>query len=304
MSRNLQIDLLFNYASLAIVAAGGLLVNLLVGRALGATALGVFNQAFAVYIAASQLAVGGVHIAVLRSVAQASQRPVQARSVAAGLTLSLLLGSLLCSLVLLSRSLIGKLLGSPEVGAALLYVGPALVPFALNKTLLATLNGLGSMRRFAVLQSLRLLSLLAVLSVVAARRRPAAELTVALLAAELVVLLVAAPHVLRRLQLRPAHVERNWIERHLAFGVKGLLSGVFIELNTRIDVLAIGYFLSDAEVGRYSLAAVFAEGLYQCLVVVRNQMNPVLAKLWVTRDEHGVLRLVHRGWRYLYPGMT
>ena len=303
MSRTLQIDLLFNYASLAIVAAGGLLVNLLVGRALGAAALGVFNQAFAVYVATSQLAVGGVHIAVLRSVAQAAGRPEQARSVAAGLALSLLLGSLLCALLLLSRELVGRWLGSPEVGVALLYVGPALIPFALNKTLMATLNGLGSMRRFAVLQSLRLVALLAVLAVVAARGQSAADLTLALLVAEVVVLLAAAPHVFRRLQLRPAHVERGWMERHLAFGVRGLLSGVFIELNTRIDVLAIGYFLSDADVGRYSLAAVFAEGLYQCLVVVRNQMNPLLAKLWVAGDVEAMLLLVHRGWRYLYPGM-
>jgi len=304
VNRALQVDLLFNYASLAIVAVGGLLVNLLVGRALGEGALGVFNQAFAVYVAASQLAVGGVHIAVLRSVAQATAETEQARSVAAGLTLSLLLGSCLCAMVLLSRNVVASLLGSPAVGAALVFVGPALVPFALNKTLLATLNGLGSMRRFAVLQAVRLLALLAVLSWIAWRRQPAEQLTLALLASELIVLALAAPSVFGRLRLRPAHVERPWLRRHLAFGVRGLLSGVFIELNTRVDVLAIGYFASDADVGRYSLAAVFAEGLYQCLVVVRNQMNPVLAKLLLAGDPLPVLSLVRKGWRYLYPGMT
>ncbi|HKO91808.1 MAG TPA: hypothetical protein VJU61_11675, partial [Polyangiaceae bacterium] len=208
MNRALQVDLLFNYASLAIVAAGGLLVNLLVGRALGEVALGVFNQAFAVYVAASQLAVGGVHIAVLRSVAQASDEAVRARSVAAGLTLSLLLGGASCALILLSRELVASWLGSPAVGAALSFVGPALVPFALNKTLLATLNGLGSMRRFAVFQAVRLLALLGVLSWIAWRRQPAEQLTFALLAAELVVLALAAPSVFGRLRLRPGHIER------------------------------------------------------------------------------------------------
>jgi O-antigen/teichoic acid export membrane protein len=304
VSRALELDLLFNYASLAIVAVGGLLVNIVVGRALGEGALGVFNQAFAVYIATSQLAVGGVHIAVLRSVAQAAGQPEQARSVAAGLALSLLLGSSFCALVCSSRGLVGALLGSSEVSAALLFVGPALVPFALNKTLLATLNGLGSMRLFALLQALRVLVLLGVLSALALHARPASELTLSLLVAELVVFCAAAPVVIHRLSLRPGHVERHWLERHLAFGVRGLLSGVFVELNTRIDVLAIGFFLSDAEVGRYSLAAVFAEGLYQCLIVVRNQMNPVLAKLLLAEDTQGVLALVRKGWRYLYPGMA
>lgn len=304
MSRALEIDLLFNYGSLAVVAVCGLLVNLVVGAALGEGALGVFNQAFAVYIATSQLAVGGVHIAVLRSVAQAAGRPEQARSAAAGLALSLALGSSLGAVVCFCRGLVGALLGSAEVGAALLFVGVALVPFALNKTLLATLNGLGRMRHLALLQALRVLVLLGVLSAVALLQRPVSELTLALLVAELVVFCAAAPAVIRRLQLRPSDVSRGWMERHLAFGVRGLLSGVFIELNTRIDVLAIGLFLSDAEVGRYTLAAVFAEGLYQCLIVVRNQMNPVLAKLLLADDTDSLLALVRKGWRYLYPGMA
>ena len=58
---------------------------------------------------------------------------------------------------------------------------------------------------------------------------------------------------MRQLQLRPVHVCRSWLKRHLAFGARGLMSGVFLELNTRIDVLAIGLFLSDTDVGTYSI---------------------------------------------------
>jgi O-antigen/teichoic acid export membrane protein len=79
---------------------------------------------------------------------------------------------------------------------------------------------------------------------------------------------------------------------------------VFIELNTRIDVLVIGLYWSDEHVGRYSLAAVFAEGLYQCLVVLRNQMNPVLAKLWAVGAKDELLALVRKAWRYVYPGIA
>jgi O-antigen/teichoic acid export membrane protein len=82
------------------------------------------------------------------------------------------------------------------------------------------------------------------------------------------------------------------------------LSGVFLELNTRIDVLAIGFFASDDAVGRYSLAAVFAEGLYQCLIVVRNQVNPTLARLLAQKETTQLLTLVRRAWRYLYPGIA
>ena len=58
MATSFKLDLLFNYASLAILATSGLVANLVVARLMGEAALGVFNQSFAIYIACSQLAVG------------------------------------------------------------------------------------------------------------------------------------------------------------------------------------------------------------------------------------------------------
>lgn len=303
-SKTLSLDLLFNYASLAVVALGGLLTNVIVARYLGEAALGVFAQAYAVYIAASQLAVGGVHISVLRSVAQArGARAEQGRLVASGLTLSLALGTAVGAVVLLGRGQLGTLLSSSELPGALAFAALALLPFSLNKTLLSALNGLERMRVYALLQALRVVVLLLTLSVLAWSHRPAAQLTLGLLLAELCVLSLALPLVVRQLQLRPTQVCRSWLERHLSFGARGLMSGVFLELNTRVDVLAIGLFLSDVEVGRYSIAAAFGEGLYQCLIVVRNQLNPRLATLILDQDRAPIQRLVHRAWRYLYPGM-
>jgi O-antigen/teichoic acid export membrane protein len=305
LSRGLKIDLLFNYASLGVLAAAGLLMNLVVVRLMGEAALGVFNQAYAIYIASSQLAVGGVHISVLRSVAQAQGGPREvARVIASGLVLSGSLGVLWCVIIALSRGVWGALLDSPGVVGSLSFVAPALILFSINKTLLAALNGLQSMRVFAVLQALRFCVLIGALTIVACWQRPVAELSAAFLVAELVVMAVAVPCVLAKVGFRHVHIERTWLMHHLQFGAKGMLSGVFIELNTRIDVLAIGFFLSDKEVGRYSLAAVFAEGLYQCLVVVRNQVNPVLCRLLLLPDRQPVLRMVHAAWRYLYPGMA
>ncbi len=303
MSRSLKVDLIFNYASLAVLAVSGLLMNLVVVRLVGEAALGVFNQAYAVYVVCSQFAVGGVHLSALRAVAQAqTDRAARASAIAAALLLSAIFGVLIGALVLATRGLWAGALGSPEVGQALLFIGPALVLFSLNKTLLGALNGLQRMRVFALLQSLRFIALIAALIGLAWSGHSAAELCVAFLIAEACVLAVAAPTLLRLIPVRLAHVQKTWLRSHLAFGARGLLSGVFLELNTRIDVLVIGYFWSDTDVGRYSLAAVFAEGLYQSLVVVRNQVNPLLAQLSLAPDPAPIVRLVRRAWRYLYPG--
>jgi O-antigen/teichoic acid export membrane protein len=69
---------------------------------------------------------------------------------------------------------------------------------------------------------------------------------------------------------------RRWIAEHLRFGGKAFPSGLFSELNTRIDVLILGAFATDAVVGVYSLAAILAEGMYQLLVAVRTTYAPAL----------------------------
>src|SRR5262245_61985915 len=130
MSRALQVDLLFNYASLAVLAVSGLLMNFVVVRLVGEAALGVFNQAYAVYVVCSQFAVGGVHLSTLRAVAQAkADRAEQAAAVATALLLSAVLGVLIGALVLATRQLWASALGSPEMGRALTFIAPALVLF-------------------------------------------------------------------------------------------------------------------------------------------------------------------------------
>lgn len=304
MSRRLKIDLAFNYASLGVLAVSGLVMNLVVVRLAGEAALGVFNQAFAIYIAASQLAVGGVHISVLRSVAQTTPESAeQAAVIASGVALSLGLGCSVGALTWLTRGFWAWALDSQAVADSLSFVAPALAFFAMSKTLLATFNGLERMRLFAVLSALRFVILIAVLTFLAWRGSPAAHLSASLLISEICVALAAGTCLALTRRVRASNIQQSWIRHHLAFGARGLLSGVFIELNTRIDVLLIGAFSSDRDAGRYTLAAVFAEGLYQCLVVVKNQMNPALAKLLLENQTAQIIALVRRAWRYLYPGI-
>jgi O-antigen/teichoic acid export membrane protein len=259
----------------------------------------------AIYIAASQLAVGGVHISVLRSVAQTpAESAEQSAVIASGLALTLALGCVVAALVWLTRGFWAWALDSQPVGDSLAFVAPALVFFALSKTLLATFNGLERMRVFAVLQALRFVTLISVLALLAWRRHPAHHLSASLLISEICVTLAASVCLGLSRPVRISSVRQAWIRHHLAFGARGLLSGVFIELNTRIDVLLIGAFSSDRDAGRYTLAAVFAEGLYQCLVVVKNQMNPVLARLLLAKQATEVVSLVRRAWPYLYPGIA
>lgn len=67
--RRFVLDWSANFVSLGFLAISGLLINSLVTKFYGPAALGVFNQVFAVYILAAQLATAGVQYSVLRYVA-------------------------------------------------------------------------------------------------------------------------------------------------------------------------------------------------------------------------------------------
>src|SRR5262249_44642809 len=150
---------------------------------------------------------------------------------------------------------IGGMLDSPGTAEGIAWATPGLFFFALNKILLAAVNGLQRMRAFAVYQSLRYVLILAALCGFALfdrERAHAAHLAGVFSFAEGGLFLVLALEVW--LQLR-GPLESGWRARvpaHLSYGLRSIGSGVLLELNARVDVLMIGWYLSDAQVGIYT----------------------------------------------------
>ena len=68
------------------------------------------------------------------------------------------------------------------------------------------------------------------------------------------------------------------------FGLQAMPIGLIAEINTRIDILCLNLFLSDSIVGLYSFALLFAEGIYQIYIVIRQVINPYIAEY---RQQYG-----------------
>ena len=270
---------LWNIVSLGIAGVGGVAVNYLVGQVYGAAGLGVFNQVYAGYIVMSQLAVLGVHSSVLTHVAASTDGAERRAIVTSALPLTFMTALAMCALFAASAHPLARLLDSPEVAEGILWATPGLLCFALNKVILAALNGLQRMRAYAIFQAGRVvfmaLGFVGCVLVHAGR----ATLPVILTIGELVTLVLSIGTIADHLGRTPRAALRRWTGLHLRFGVRGFLSGLFGELNTRIDVLILGYFVSDALVGAYSLAAMIAEGVYQVLIALRTNYAPVVVRL-------------------------
>jgi O-antigen/teichoic acid export membrane protein len=294
--RRLAVDAGWNYAALAVTGVVGAVVSFVIAGRLGADALGVFTQLYAVHVIGAQVAVFGVHDSTQRHVAEAAgsgrdDGPI----VSAGLGVVLVTASLLAALVAGLAPAIGRLLASADVERGLYLVAPGIVCFAANKVLFAALNGRGLLRRYAWAQILRAVFVLAAVVAIAAAGLPGYTAGGVFAVAE-GLLLPCLLAVVRPSPVwaAPARAGREWWPRHLGFGGRGLVNAMLLETHLRVDVMMLGYFVADRAVGVYAFAALFAEGLYQVPVVIRTVAYPMLVRLAGRGDRIGLARATRR----------
>jgi O-antigen/teichoic acid export membrane protein len=298
-------DVAWNFASLAVLGVSGIALQALIGRHYGAATLGVFNQVLAAYILFSQAAAGGINLSALRAIAEDASDRARISSIVAGATLPVLALAAVFSLAFyLSRGLAADVLESPDVALGIAAATPGLFFFALNKLLLGVVNGVQRMRAYAVYQAARYLLILAGLGIAFLRSVPGPRLAFVFSFAEILLFLALVVEVAFLVSWPRTRDWVAWSWRHLAYGMKSAVSGMLLELNSRIDVLMIGYFLSDALVGIYSFASMLAEGLFQLLVVLQTNYNPLLARGLAERALERLAQTVRRGRNWTYAGMA
>ena len=295
LDRKLLGDTAWNYSAFALMAGTGIILNFFIAIQFGVETLGVFNQIYAVYIVAAQLAAFGMHDSAQKHTAehhgQEDERQLIARS--ANLA-ALLIGAGVALVIYLAAPLIGRVVNSASVGLGIAWAAPGLLFFALNKVQMGILNGERRMQAFAVMQGMRVLTILSVIVVAEAQEWPSHLLGASFTIAELVIF---GPLLIL---VRPwqgsgnATGVRNWRRRHLNFGAKALPNGFLAESYVRVDVLMLAIFVSDEAVGVYSFAAMFIEGLYQVPTVIRTVVNPVLVRLIDAGDRRALARFGRR----------
>jgi O-antigen/teichoic acid export membrane protein len=295
-------DVLWNVVSLGVAGVCGLAVNYIVGQIYGASGLGVFNQVFAVYIVASQLAILGLQSSVLAHVAVDRPADELRAIVTTGFVLAGLSALAVTGLFVATAGPMARWLESPDVAVGILWAAPGLVCFTFNKIILATLNGLRRMRPYAVFQGGRVVLMGVGLAACGIAGAPRTALPVILTIAEASTLLLSIGTIVPHLGRVPRAALVDWIKKHTRYAVRGAASGLFTELNNRIDVIILGRFVSDASVGAYSMAQLAAEGVSQLLVALRINYAPVIVRLHAAGDKAEITRVVRQGKRRVYLG--
>jgi O-antigen/teichoic acid export membrane protein len=285
-----------NFLSLGALAASGILINTLIAKHHGAAALGIFNQVFSIYVLGSQLATLGVQFSVLRYVAEDTHdRGTIADIVTSALSVAAVSAFLVAIPIGLIFAFFGGRIYSQTVANGVMVMLPGLWFFALNKVLLNTLNALRLNRLYAALTTFRYLLMAGTITLAIAAGAHDYMLSIILPASEAILLVTLALTIQRVVPGVFSYPRESWIRRHLAFGLRSVPGGLAVGLNTRIDVLVLGLFTTDAAVGVYSFAAFFIEGLLQLPQLSRRIVDPPLARLSKPESRADLSAFVKKG---------
>jgi O-antigen/teichoic acid export membrane protein len=276
----LNANVLWNIVSLVILGIAGILVNTLIIILRGNEALGIFNQVFAFYIFLSQLATGGLQYSVLKHISH-NQTDLRAcfQITLSSLLLVTIIAIPLSLLLYYASPTIGVIFESPMLTDGIRFIIPGLYFFAINKILLNTLNGLQHMQTYAFFRTIRWILLTLLILGIVLSQATNAYIPLSLTITEFVLFLILAGYVFRySIPITNPENITFWFYEHISFGVRGMFSGILSELNTRVDILMLGVFLSDELVGVYSFVAILTEGFSQLPLALRWNIDPKLGE--------------------------
>ena len=120
LAHKLNRDISWTIGSFFILAVSGIVINLVIATFEDSSALGVFNQSYAIYIIISQMASFGIHYSVLRYSAYYKNNIIERKKILSTASLiALILGSISAIFLFFLAAGIGNILESNRVGLTL-----------------------------------------------------------------------------------------------------------------------------------------------------------------------------------------
>jgi len=299
------VDSAVNLVSVGLLAVSGLALNFIIAAKFGAQTLGAFNIVYSIDVVVVQLASMGVQTSCLKYAAEFSSDDESLGSLlTAALILTVFSATAVCAALALCAGMLGRMYGSTAVAEGILWVTPGVWCFALNKLLMSVVNGLRRMKAYAVFTSVRSLMLFGGILFCAIFNAPGEKLPGVISAAEFVLLVSLLVYTAGMIRFKNIPDVREWLGRHTIFGLKSISLGIMSEVGSRLDVLLLGYFAGEYQVGVYSFASMIVEGFNQLPFVFRRNLDPILTQMIVAGKKDELLAIIKRGLRLGLVGMS
>jgi O-antigen/teichoic acid export membrane protein len=271
---------MWNLLSAFTLGVSGIIVNVTIGDIYHVDGLGLFSQAVASYMIISILAAFGIQTSIIKSTAELVEDQDKLNQSITGALLSIFLTSSFVTIIaLLFLFLTDGFFKNKEVAILLQYMLSGLVLFSLNKVLMGFLNGLRSMKFYALIQSARWVILLLLILLLSLGKQKLNIVVLSFPLTELFVLCLVFAYSRKYFRIDFRNL-KPWMRTHLLFGGQSVLIDSVSELNAQISIILIGYFLTDRDAGNYSLAFSITRGFWMITSIIQLNFNPIIANLW------------------------
>lgn len=260
--------------SMGVMAITGLFMNAVIASCYGSDILGLFNETYAWYMILAQISVWGIHMAIVKYVPEEKTEYEKG-----GLLIN---GIVVCVVVSLIVTFVSEMIlfYVEDFGLKHLMsiVFSGFVLLSVNKVLLSYLNAIYKMVPYAIFSSLRYFCLGLLLAVFSFFHVDISILATAFPASEVLLFICIIVYFIHNVKFNG---KVDWIEAQklLIFGTKILPSYMVTEMNTKVDVVCLGFLISDtSKIGIYSFAILFTEGFYMLYITIRKIINPSLSE--------------------------
>jgi len=298
-------DIIWNYASVIASGLAGLILTLLIGSYFGPSTLGAFNFIFAVYIISSQVASFGIHHSVLKYIAENSQDTAKRKVVlSSGILITSFIALMVSASLWLAGSPVSTFKSSPDLDMGFKLAAIGVFFFALNKVLLAALNAFSRLKEYAAYNTLRYLLLIVSLVAVILAGNPLNNIAIILPFSEAALSVLLFQALSSEIRLKKLADLKQWLLTHFHFGLRAVGGNVVLDLNTRVDILVLSFFVDDYSVGIYSMAAILAEAIYQLPIVLRVIYGPRIIEMLARHSLQPILDLVQKLKQRLWCSMA
>ena len=276
-------DFSWTFAAFGAVGLSGLVINQVIATQFGVMSLGRYNMLLAVVIIGGQIGAAGIHSSVLFHTPKAlTEGNPTSQVICSGVLATILTSTVITSSIYIGGEIILRSTNNFYYLDGLQAITIGLFLFPINKTLLAHLNGLQRIPIFSILFSGRFILLAATAVAVTYNFDDDQLLLWTITATEGIIfggLVFANNSELKELiQWRKM---RGMLQTSPPIWIQRFLGTTLLDLNTRLDILLLGLISGSRSVGIYSIASLFAEGLYQAATVPRYNFDPVVTNLFI-----------------------
>ena len=299
---NFSKNAIWNYFVFFVIGVLGILGNVLIARFLGSENVGLISVYYALFIVGGQLGAFGIGAATFHYIVTAPSELIRKEIISSSIIVAFFTATIFILIIsIISENYQFNIFDNyPQISC--LYI--AIIICSINKSIINTLNAENKLIDFSKIQLIRQVGifLCIVLSIWQSNKN---ILVYSFGVGEGASLLLALKFLsLNNLSLRINNFSYKQAKNLLIFGSKSVLYGFSVELNTRIDTLILALYVSKHEIGVYGFVAVFAEGYYQLLVVVKNLIASITAKKIVSGQKRYLIKLFKKTRNYIFPAMA